>query len=334
MAANNYIDRVHEVLQKVLPYRDKNLISRPEWGSISFSEAQKEIQTILDLSNDLSQMPLEYLPDQAAEQIRNELNNILPTFAEVDTFSISQGDANSHRNNIVSHIHSRANEFYSHAAIWIPFLAYQKGDVSQNIAKLTSVIDEAQRKMDSGVAQIEEKQKAADDVLMKAREAAANAGAAVFTEDFRLEADANRRNSYGWLAGTAGFGVAALAIATFAYFDDYTKYQTALSLWPKLACRFLIMSLCFTASMWCGRIYKATRHLSIVNKHRALGLKTFQAFSAAASDVHAKDAVLLETTHSIFGNVSTGLISDATSQDVEPNIIQIAGKVLEQTSAK
>ena len=334
MATKNYIDRLQGVLQKVLPYRDKNLISRPEWGAISFSDAQKEIQTILDLAKDFSGMPLEYLPDQSAEQIRNELENILPHFAEIDTFSISQGDANNHRNNIVNHIHSRANEFYSHAAVWIPFLAYQKGDVSQNITKLTSVIEEAQRTMDAGVSQIKEKQNEADDVLMKAREAAANAGAAVFTEDFKREADNNKRNSLWWLGGTAAFGLAALLMAVFAYFDDYTKYQTALSLWPKLACRFLIMSLCFTSSMWCGRIYKATRHLFILNRHRALGLKTFQAFSAAASDVHTKDAVLLETTHSIFGNVSTGLINDANVSDSEPNIIQIAGKVLEQTGAK
>lgn len=334
MASKNYIDRLQEVLRKVLPYRDKNLISRPEWGAISFSDAEREIRTILDLANDFAGMPLEYLPDQSAEQIRNELENILPHFGEIDSFSISQGDANNHRNTIISHIHSRANEFYSKAAVWIPFLAYQKGDVSQNISKLTSVIDEATKTMDAGVAQIKAKQGEADDVLMKAREAAANAGAAVFTEDFKREAEINKRNSLWWLGGTAAFGFVALSMAVFAYFDDYTQYHTALSLWPKLACRFLIMSLCFTASMWCGRIYKATRHLFILNRHRALGLKTFQAFSAAATDVSTKDAVLLETTHSIFGNVSTGLIGGTEVSDSEPNIIQIAGKVLEQASAK
>jgi hypothetical protein len=71
-----------------------------------------------------------------------------------------------------------------------------------------------------------------------------------------------------------------------------------------------------------------------VNRHRALGLKTFQAFSAATSDNHTKDAVLMETTHSIFANTNTGLLNEPSSADSESNIIQIAGRVMEQSSSK
>ena len=74
-------------------------------------------------------------------------------------------------------------------------------------------------------------------------------------------------------------------------------------------------------------------NLSILNRHRALGIRTFRAFSAAASDARTKDAVLMETTHSIFSNSATGLINDPAN-DAEPNIIQIAGKVMDNANGK
>ena len=49
-------------------------------------------------------------------------------------------------------------------------------------------------------------------------------------------------------------------------------------------------------------------HQSTTNKHRALSLQTFQAFSSAAADVQTKEAVLLETTKAIFSLSPSGYI--------------------------
>ena len=334
MATSELIGQLKGVLGKVSAYDGKELISRPAWGEISFREAEFEIKTVLNLSNTLAGMPLEYLPDQAVTNIANAFNEVLPRFQGIDSFTIANGDPSHRSRELSSQFHNCANAIYSQVAVWIPFLAYQKGDVAENIKRLTSVISEAELKMSAGVTSIESKQKQADDILVKAREAAANAGAAVFTQDFQQEAEANRRNSLWWLGGTIVAAIAAFVIAICAYYDDYSKYTTPNSLWPKLTSKMLLLSLCFTVSMWCGKIYKSARHLSIVNRHRALGLKTFQAFSAAASDIHTKDAVLMETTRSIFGNVPTGLINDAGTSDADSNIIQIAGKVMDQTGGK
>lgn len=334
MATAELIGHLKGVLGKVSAYNGKELISRPAWGEISFQEAEFEIKTVLNLSNTLAKMPLEYLPDQAVTNIINAFNDVLPCFQGVDSFTIANGDPSHRSRELSNQFHNCANSIYNQVAVWIPFLAYQKGDVAENIKKLTSVIVEAEQRMAAGVESIESKQKQADDILVKAREAAADAGAAVFTQDFQHEADANRKNSWWWLGGTIAAAFAAFVIAICAYYDDYSQYTTPNSLWPKLTSKMLLLSLCFTVSMWCGRIYKSTRHLSIVNRHRALGLKTFQAFSAAASDLHTKDAVLMETTRSIFGNVPTGLINETGSSETDSNIIQIAGKVMDQTGGK
>lgn len=73
-----------------------------------------------------------------------------------------------------------------------------------------------------------------------------------------------------------------------------------------------------------SRIYKALKHQITVNKHRANALKTFQAFVKAASNDNTRDAVLIETTRSIFANSPSGYLdtTDASS-DSNTKILEI-----------
>lgn len=66
-------------------------------------------------------------------------------------------------------------------------------------------------------------------------------------------------------------------------------------------------------------------HLSTVNRHRALSLQTFQAFSHAASDESTKNAVLMEATRAVFGSVPTGFLdAKAGSSDGDLKIVEVA----------
>ena len=79
----------------------------------------------------------------------------------------------------------------------------------------------------------------------------------------------------------------------------------------KSASRLVVLAVLFTTTLWCGRVYKALLHQAAVNRHRALSLQTFQAFSSAATDDATKDAVLMEATRAVFGRMPTGFL-DAT----------------------
>ena len=78
-------------------------------------------------------------------------------------------------------------------------------------------------------------------------------------------------------------------------------------------------------------MYKTNKHQESVNKHRANALKTFQAFVEATNDPTVRDAVLMETTRSIFAFTPSGYLSesdrgpDAGSRVVE--VIKAASKV-------
>jgi hypothetical protein len=86
--------------------------------------------------------------------------------------------------------------------------------------------------------------------------------------------------------------------------------------------------LMLSGTAWCGKIYKALMHQSAIHKLRALDLQTFQAFSHAAADDQTKDAVLLQSTRSIFADAGTGFVDTHSSQDSDLKILEIIKSVL------
>ena len=87
--------------------------------------------------------------------------------------------------------------------------------------------------------------------------------------------------------------------------------------------KVVILGLLFTATIWCGRLYKAARHQGSINKHRANALRTFQAFTKAASDDAARDAVLMETTKSIFAFTTSGYLENESTPDGGLKIVEV-----------
>jgi ABC-type multidrug transport system fused ATPase/permease subunit len=187
-------------------------------------------------------------------------------------------------------------------------LAYQKGDVAKNIEDLTQSVSNAATLISNAKTDIETKKAEIDGIITQAREASAAAGAAVFTKDFDTESKDQKKAAFRWLlaTGVLGFLTLLAAIATWwigltADFDGFNAIQA-------FGGKIAILVVFFTATLWCGRVYRALMHQATLNRHRALGLQTFQAFSAAASDDASKDAVLLETTRSIFSAGTTGYL--------------------------
>ncbi len=71
-----------------------------------------------------------------------------------------------------------------------------------------------------------------DDIIAKAREASAQAGAAVFSKDFDKEATKLAEKAEKWLTATALFGLAALCRVTYQIIFSY------LILWSVLYFQF------------------------------------------------------------------------------------------------
>lgn len=323
MATQQAAEALRAEIGKALAFREKKLESRLEWGSITFEKASPDFRRVFELLSHLSVLPLEYLTDTAVSQIQSEATQVAEVFGRVDKFNIEQSSPTQTRDNLVNEVHGRADQLYTIASPWIPFLAYQKGDVAKNIEALTTSVGEAQTLIDGAKTTIKARQEEIEGIITQAREASAAAGAAVFTQDFRNEAASLDDEARKWLIGTAVGASATFLFAVAIWLVPISGDDPA-SVIQRFGGKLAALVVLFTGTLWCGKIYRALMHLSTVNRHRALSLQTFQAFSHAASDDATKDAVLMEATRAIFGSTPTGYLESKGGSESDLKIVEIA----------
>lgn len=366
MATAQQVEKLKATLTSLAEELKKELIARPEWGAITFENSSPDLKKLRDLVGYLRVLPLEYIPDGTMPQIDQHLSAALPTLKAMDAFSITSGNPpGPQRDSLATQLHQQTDTLVAVSGQWIPFLAYQRGDVAKNIDQLSKAADEGRQLVESAKADAQAKAAEISAIISAAREASAAAGAAVFTSDFAEESKSLETSARRWLkaaaslaaatlvaallflwlaylptgvaaasqplpapASTAGVGPVQVAAAATANGAPTTGGSPAMST-PQLAqaigAKLIIVTLLLTAATWCGRNYKAQKHLAAVNRHRSLSLRTLKAFSAAASDDLTKNAVLLEATRAIFGAGSTGYLDGKDgSDDSSLKIVEIA----------
>ena len=324
MATDEDTKPLIDSIEKALGLREENLISRNQWGSITFQNAENDLERIFTILSHLKLLPLEYLTDAAITQINQQLTEVIKHLEAVNDFSLEQSNPTQVRDSLVDGIHQQADQFYTVATPWIPFLAYQKGDVSKNIEALTKSVQDANKIVDDAKNNIEKKHEEIENIITKAREASAAAGAAVFTQDFLREAANLKASARNWLIAASLLSVVTALTAGAMWYWVEPGLDSS-QLLQKFGSKIAILAVLFTATLWCGRNYRALMHQSTTNKHRALGLQTFQAFSSAAADTQTKEAVLFETTKAIFANSPSGYIDTKSGGgDQEIRVIELA----------
>ena len=324
MATEQATEALRKSITDALVFREKSLESRSQWGSISFDKASSDFKRVFEILAHLSVLPLEYLTDTAISQIQSSITSTSEVFVRVDGFNIEQQTPTAIRDGLVSEIHAQADLLYQHASPWVSFLAYQKGDVAKNIETLTGSLTRAQTLVDEAKTKIAARQGEIETIITQAREASAAAGAAVFTQDFKQEAADLSTRATLWLKITGLLALVTLVVAAVMWFAPANGSDTA-TVVQRFGGRLAVLVVLFTATLWCGKTFNALMHLSTVNRHRALSLQTFQAFSNAASDDATKDVVLMEATRAIFGSVPTGFLDGkASGGDHDLKIIEVA----------
>ncbi len=327
------LNELKKQIDQFLSFDKEKLIVRPEWGTITLEEVRTDFDRIYSIINYLKVLPLELLTVNALNSIRNEIQQINNVFNNINKFSIESGSPAQQKNQFISQIQNQADSLYANASPWIPFLAYQKGDVARNIETLTSSVKEAQTLVDEAKNNIDQKGKEIDDIIIKAREASASAGAAVFTQDFKTEASNLRKSAKMWLKVTGYLAIATIVAAALLWYFTEAGLDKG-QIWQKITTKIVVLGILVTATIWCGKIYRALMHQAAVYQHRALSIQTLQAFSAAAKDIQIKDAVVLEAAKSVFGITTTGYIdSSRDGCDGTLKILEVAKNVLPKSGS-
>lgn len=297
------------------------LISRTQWGSIDFSDAASDVDNVFEIADLLRDLPLERLPANAIQQITQALEDVLVWVRKMDAFTLQTSNPSNERNDVVNNLAVQQQNLYVQTHNWIPFLAYLKGDIPAQLGRITASAGQAEKiKADFEVYAAAQRTEI-DSTVKATREAAAEAGVGSFTEDFLKEALQREEDAGKWLTRSSwGAAISVVAAIGFMFLhppqDSYLVIQYATS-------KVVILALLIGVTAWCAGNYKANKHQATVSRFKAHALKTFQAFVQASDNEAVKDSVLLETTRSIFTHAQSGYLSNESTNDGTPRVLEI-----------
>ena len=322
MLTEDLLNALREQLRTITKYSSTDLVSRPdEWGPINFEKAWPDIELALSIGRDLSELPVEYLTEKTAKHLISLIPGASQWLKEIDDFSIEGGgDPGTNRDELCASLHQDLEQLQEIAGPAIPYLAFQRGDISENISRLESTLEFTKKAFEDAEEWIAQKQSDVEETVKAAREAAASVGVATFTQEFDKEAEALNKRSKRWLQATGWFGAATVVAGVGSFF--WPNVSVEAGAWETLrnaVSKVTVIAILFTSTVWCGRIYRALIHQATVNRHRALSLKTFRAFVEATEDGYVRDAVLMAATKAVFGTVPTGLVEQRIAGE-EPAI--------------
>ena len=325
MLRNQVREHVHSGLHQILQFEDKNLIQRPEWIGISFESVEAEIKQAFDIARKLNELDLRYIHDVGATKIIRSCNLVAGKLAAVD---LLDGGILENRREIqdtyCNNITASVNELADNTRYWITYLPFQNDDMSSHVTKLRDIERQSQNILNQVTNAAENRKRQMDDILSSIREGSAAAGIGVINNEFRREDKSVRKAAYWWLGLTTALALCCLGVVGWSAFtrveiqNEWVLINTQISKWS------LLVVLGF-GTIWCGRMYRSLMHQSTINRQKAMGLRTFQAFTKGAADDSTKDAVLLATTNYIFGNHATGMLDQKMSdKDTSPRIFEFS----------
>ena len=263
-------------------------------------EAERHCKIMFAIFEELGSTSYDYLQGDTLGQIAGAVQVAVPALRNVVE---SSDDAPTLRK-LYAGVASNCGSLVAKTAHWLPYMSYIGG----SMAGLASKREEELRKIQAQTAEAEgilEAAKAqAAEIVETARDAAAIAGTVKHAEFLETQTTELGKEAKTWFRGTAYMASFTFGLAVVAWLSPSEKDE----LWQTLGIRFFLLSTMLTATVWCGRIYKALKHQMAISKHRHLSLLTFQTFLKSAADPATKSAVLLEATRAVFATASTGLV--------------------------
>lgn len=283
-----------------------------------------------------SQLLVQYLRQDTPLLPPALLNNVNAAYGQADvivkqirSFDLlelakSQTDPVARRNALLSDADNRLPQIQVALPQLLSYLATLEAGSLQD--RVTRAIEERVGSGDEAVAQAEASAEKARDTEIRLQQLFETAQArlaqvtvAEHATAFKNEADKHRRVAYGWLVATALVAAGTLGVLLYNLIvtqrQDATQYMSAAHVTQLVFAKVVVYSLLGSATVWCGRMYRAHRHNEVVNRHRQNALTSFEAFVAASKDEQSKSAVLIQATNSIFMPQHTGY----STSDAEPN---------------
>lgn len=324
----NEKDEIHDYLENIISLNPDVDLEKPAWGEINFNVAADVVGEIIELCEMLNGLPIHHLPKNTFTTLASVLREVVNVFNQIRGFSI-QDSPMSRRNEIVNRLKDLREQLLGVCQGAIPFLALFKGGLNNLVANITNAYEGSSEWVETSREEmkkkLEEMQKITKDfaeVLETARQRASKEGVADFAVAFKLQKEANDAEAVKWLIASAVFAIVTVLVPLL--FLLYVPLPTDNpTLVQYVSTKLVILGIFVGATTWCAGNYRAARHLSTVNAHKANSLSSFITFVRSTEDHTTRDQVLLETTRSIFAQPPTGFLKGETPADKPSRMIEV-----------
>ena len=335
MATEQQIKNLKQAANSIAQYKLESF-RHPLDTDDEFKVVEASIDFVLWLAQTIVNMPSEYLMEHLGQHEAEGCKQIFghwgPSLDQLAGLVNEEGKENraSSYQQFSSDVDNRLRE--SPAGFYFLYLAFRHYQSSGRTERL-------ERKAEDLMDQAEQAIERAEQAESAMREAARSAGVSTFAEHFKRQADVLRDQAKRWLGAAILVGVVAGVFAWWLAhdFQETLSAVNGANLSTIIGIAFgktVILALLFAALTWCGRSYRALKHQESVNRHKETGLRTFKAFVEGTVDTVVRDAVLLATTKSIFGNMPTGFVDHTGAEASDVNIVEVVKEASKRVEDK
>lgn len=313
-----------ELLEKIVSYDLEELIRKDELGTtLSFKEYEEEIIGIIELFKKVNEIDLNRIPYHLTSNFYKDLNKAAQLFLSLKEFDPQSPNSSRFRIDLIKQLDGAFDTYNAAALPILQANLVNSNDLSIEKAKVKQLLAELKEQKEESKLIADEKLNELNNVLENAKSFATEEGVSKHENIFNEESLFHKGEAKKWLDYTRNIliaiGVVAILFGIIGICFNETNQIVQLTI-----SKVIILSALFYGLSITNKNLKAHKHNEILNKHRQNALKTFETFANSSSaDAQTKNAVLLETTHSIFSNQQSGYLKNDSDGDSNNKIVEI-----------
>lgn len=291
--------------------------------TLTFEVGAETFDRVFFFLGRLNAKSLVLVPPDSFEAIARFVQKMGSKLGEIQSFSTANGEPLRIRNAIIAGIDDEfRNLTREHPMVMLAVLPTSLED-SDEVETLRLRVKEFDDFTAKSRLALGDQIKSAEEIVNTLREASGKVAVKKYSEYFDTEAKNAGGAARQWLWATVTVGVMLFGVLGSLVFlwnpEDRSPSQLVQSGGAKVA----LFTVGFYLLSWCGRNYKALRHIYVVNKHRANTLNSMEAYANAVNKQDVRDAILIQASAAIFAQASTGFIPDQSDSPSSPTVLEI-----------
>ncbi|MBK7867374.1 MAG: hypothetical protein IPJ75_10520 [Ignavibacteriales bacterium] len=150
---------------------------------------------------------------------------------------------------------------------------------AENISSIKDKLDE----MDAIVSKIEAKDKEAEELIKVISRRVADVDVSRYSTKFKDSSEQYKSSAIWWLvASVALFGLTLGILFGYNWLFPLEANNDTYEIVRYLSTKILILTLLISGTLWCAKIYKVNKNLSVVYEHKSNSLDSFTEFVNSA----------------------------------------------------